>query len=206
MTTVFIMNTVHREPCSFWPQPWKQHNPNQIKKITTENPILARFFNPITLKELTKEETVEAIEKPLSDSPYKMSAEVKNLIAEQSEGHPYIIQLFGYYLCENAVKTNINTEVYNACFPMILDGLANQLFKDLYSSTSTAEQHILKMMVQSKDKMVSVSDIADKMGKKPRQISYIFNRLYEKDCLKKAIRGKYMLFHGLFREYLKRVN
>ncbi|MCK4249243.1 MAG: ATP-binding protein, partial [Candidatus Omnitrophica bacterium] len=41
----------------------------QIKKIHSP---LARFFNPITLKELTKEETVEAIEKPLSDSPYKM--------------------------------------------------------------------------------------------------------------------------------------
>ncbi|HCX90056.1 MAG: hypothetical protein COW04_01295 [Deltaproteobacteria bacterium CG12_big_fil_rev_8_21_14_0_65_43_10] len=172
----------------------------QIKKIHSP---LARFFNPITLKELTREESIEAIEKPLSDSPYKMTPEVKKLIAEESEGHPYIIQLFGYYLCENAVKSDINEKVYRACFPMILDGLASQLFEDFYSSASTSEQQVLQIIAQSKDRVITVSDVARKMGKKSNQITYIFNRLYEKDCLKKIDRGKYMLFHGLFREYLK---
>lgn len=174
----------------------------QIKKIHSP---LARFFNPITLKELTREESIEAIEKPLSDSPYKMTPEVKNLIVKESEGHPYIIQLFGYYLCENVVKSNINERVYRACFPMILDGLASQLFEDFYSSASASEQQILQIIAQSKDRVVSVSEVARKMGKESKQITYIFNRLYEKDCLKKIDRGKYMLFHGLFREYLKEI-
>lgn len=174
----------------------------QIKKIHSP---LARFFNPITLKELTTEESIEAIEKPLSDSPYKIIPKVKNLIAEESEGHPYIIQLFGYYLCENAVKSNINDRVYRACFPMILDGLAGQLFEDFYNSASTSEQKILQIIAQSKDRIITVSDVAKKMGKESKQITYIFNRLYEKDCLKKINRGKYMLFHGLFREYIKSV-
>ncbi|MBU1486976.1 AAA family ATPase [bacterium] len=173
----------------------------QIKKIHSP---LARFFNPITLKELTGEESIEAIDKPLSDSPYKMTPEVKDLIADESEGHPYIIQLFGYYLCENAVKANINKEVYKACFPMILDGLAGQLFEDFYRSASSAEQQVLRIIAQSKDRVLTVSDIAEKMGKESKQITYIFNRLYEKDCLRKINRGKYMLFHGLFREYLKK--
>lgn len=132
-----------------------------------------------------------------------MIPKVKNLIAEESEGHPYIIQLFGYYLCENAVKSNINDRVYRACFPMILDGLASQLFED-FSSASTSEQKILQIIAQSKDRVITVSDVAKKMGKESKQITYIFNRLYEKDCLKKINRGKYMLFHGLFREYIKR--
>ncbi len=173
----------------------------QIKKIHSP---LARFFNPITLKELTREESIEAIEKPLSDSPYKMTPEVKRLIAEETEGHPYIIQLFGYYLCENAVKANINDKVYRACFPLILDGLASQLFEDFYNSASTSEQQVLQIIAKSKDRVTTVSDVAKKMGKESKQITYIFNRLYEKDCLKKIDRGKYMLFHGLFREYLKR--
>jgi AAA+ ATPase superfamily predicted ATPase len=174
----------------------------QIKKIHSP---LARFFNPITLKELTRGESIQAIEKPLSHSPYKMSAEVKDLIAEESEGHPYIIQLIGYYLCENAVKTNINKEVYKACFPIILDGLASQLFDDFYNSASSAEQQVLRIIAQNKDRVTTVSNVAKKMGKESRQITYIFKRLYEEDCLRKISRGKYMLFHGLFREYLKRV-
>lgn len=87
---------------------------------------------------------------------------------------------------------------------MILDGLASQLFEDFYSSASTSEQKILQIIAQSKDRVITVSDVAKKMGKESKQITYIFNRLYEKDCLKKINRGKYMLFHGLFREYIKR--
>lgn len=174
----------------------------QIKRIHSP---LARFFNPITLKELTKDESIEAIEKPLSDSPYRMTPEAKNLIAEVSEGHPYIIHLFGYYLCENAVKTNMDKDVYSACFPIILDGLASQLFEDLYSSASTTEQKVLQIIGQNQKGVITVSDVAKKMGKESREITYLFNRLYEKDCLRKMDRGKYMLFHGLFKEYLKRI-
>jgi AAA+ ATPase superfamily predicted ATPase len=172
----------------------------QIKQIHSP---LARFFNPVTLNELTAEESIEAIDKPLSDSPYKMTAEVKKIIAQASEGHPYIIQLFGYYLCENAIKSNISDKVYKACFPMILDGLASQLFEDYYSFASTSEQQVLQIIAQSQDEIITVLDVAKKLGKHSREITYIFNRLFEKDCLKKIERGKYKLFHGLFKEYLK---
>ncbi len=173
----------------------------QIKRIHSP---LARFFNPITLRELTGEERIEAIEKPLSYSSFTMTGEVKELIADVSEGHPYIIQLFGYYLCENAVDRRIDRDVYWACFPVILDRLASQLFDDLYSSASPKEREVLHAIAESRARVVSVGEVARSLGKRSREITYLFNRLCEKDCLKRHGRGRYSLFHGLFREYIRR--
>ena len=176
---------------------------SKIKKIHSP---LARFFNPITLTEFIKEESLEALEKPLAESPFKLTQEVKDLIIEASEGHPYIIQLFGYYLCENTATAKIDKNIYTACFPLVLDGLARQLFNDYYSSLSQREQQALKLIAQEENRIITSAEFAKKENKKPQEITFLFNRLYKKDCLKKLARGQYQLFHGLFKAYLRSVD
>jgi len=173
---------------------------SRIKRIHSP---LARFFNPLTLVEFDKIESLEALSKPLTQSPYGMTKEVKKTIIEVSEGHPYIVQLFGYYLCENAADPMINKNTYDACFTLVLDGLARQLFSDYYSSLSPREQQALKVVAQEEKETVTVAGIAKKQGKKPQELTGLFDRLYKKDCFKKTGRGQYQLFHGLFKEYLR---
>ena len=175
---------------------------SKIKKIHSP---LARFFNPITLVEFNKEESLDALNKPLTESPFDITEQVKETIVEVSEGHPYIIQLFGYYLCENAASPTLDKKTYDACFPLVLDGLASQLFSDYYSSLSQMEQQTLKLIAQEDEKIVTSAMIAKKENRKPQEITPFFDRLHKKDCLKKPSRGKYQLFHGLFREYLKNI-
>jgi len=172
----------------------------RIKQIHSP---LARFFNPIPLAELDKTESLEALEKPLTESAYQMTKEVKEQIIEVSEGHPYIIQFSGHYLCEHATNSLIDKKIYTIFFPLILDGLAQQLFNDYYSSLGQYEQHILKLIAQEKEKIVTSALIAKKENKKPQEMTPVFNRLYKKDCLRKTARGQYQLFHGLFKEFLK---
>lgn len=174
-----------------------------FRKIKEIHSPLARFFNPVSLSELNSEESIEAIEKPLSSSNFKFTDEVKNKIVEVSQGHPYIIQLFGFYLCEKAASQIINGNTYKASFPMIMDSLSKQLFEDYYHSSSPLEQKILRAIAEEKESVLDFSLIVKKVTHPPNKVSYLLNRLCEKDCLKKVSRGHYKLFHNLFREYLR---
>jgi len=175
----------------------------RIKKIHSP---LARFFNPITLNEFSPQESLDALSKPLTDSYLRISEKAKKLIAKVSEGHPYIIQLFGYYLCENATNKLIDENAYQACFPLVLDGLAQQLFSDYYSMLTQREQRILKLIAQEDEDIITSALIAKRDNKKPQAMTDLFRMLYKKDCLKKIARGQYQLFHGLFKEYIRNLN
>ncbi|MDP2789118.1 MAG: hypothetical protein Q8O46_03665, partial [bacterium] len=174
-----------------------------FRKIKEIHSPLARFFNPVSLSELNSEESIEAIEKPLSSSNFKFTDEVKNKIVESSQGHPYIIQLFGFYLCEKATSQIINGNTYKASFPMIMDSLSKQLFEDYYHTSSPLEQKILRAIAEEKESVLDFSLIVKKVTQPPNKVSNLLNRLCEKDCLKKVSRGHYRLFHNLFREYLR---
>jgi len=52
---------------------------------------------------------------------------------------------------------------------------------------------------------IQIVDVAKKMGKTTSGISYLFERLVRKNSLIKTSRGRYSLFHGLFKQYLKTV-
>ncbi len=174
-----------------------------FRKIKEIHSPLARFFNPISLSELNPQESIEAIERPLSSSKFKFTDEVKNKIVEASQGHPYIIQLFGFYLCEKAASQLIDENTYKATLPMIMDGLSKQLFEDYYHTSSPLEQKILKTIAEEKEFVLDFSLIVKKIKQPPNKVSNLLNRLCEKDCLKKVSRGHYRLFHNLFRDYLR---
>jgi len=174
-----------------------------FRKIKEMHSPLARFFNPISLSELTPEESIEAIDKPLAASNFKFTDEVKNKVVEASQGHPYIIQLFGFYLCEKTASQLIDKNAYEATLPIVMDGLSKQLFEDYYYTSSPQEQIILKAMAEEKELVLDFSFIVKKVKQPSNKVSYLLNRLCEKDCLKKISRGRYKLFHSLFRDYLR---
>ena len=173
-----------------------------FQKLKEIHSPLARFFNPVSLGALSEEESREALDKPLKHSEYDITDEVKEAIIIASQGHPYMIQLFGYYLCEKAVQPLIAQEMYEATLPVILDALAKQLFSDCYNLASPVERHVLKTMAKAKDDKLNSGWLAQKIKKKPSQVSYLLRNLCEKECVKKIDRGQYILFHRLFKDYL----
>lgn len=174
-----------------------------FKKIKEIHSPLARFFNPISLTEFSYGESLEALEKPLHATGYQIAPEIKGLIAKTSEGHPYIIQVFGFYLCEKAPGRIIDRRVYNAALPIIMSGLTKQLFEDSYSTVSPQEQIVLRVMAREEATTVEFSSIVKGAHLPANKVGYLLNRLDDKDCIRKVARGQYRLFHGLFKEYLK---
>jgi len=176
---------------------------NLFKNIKEIFSPMERFFFPKEIGNLNKEETIEAIEKPLTENNVSISNEVKNLFAEFTDGHPFVIQVFGYYLFELGEKT-IDLGLFNEELPRILDRLRVQVFQDRYYSASPSEKKILDYMANSTKTVFRPTEIKKHFNfKNPRTL---MSRLVKKDCLRKKGVGKYMLYHKLFKSYILNEN
>ena len=80
------------------------------------------------------------------------------------------------------------------CWPHIEDLLAKTLFKQKFQSASEKERELLVKIAKSR-----ASDVSPKNFHAP---NILFTRLEQKELLMHQDRGKYTLFHPLFREYL----
>ncbi|MBI5159090.1 ATP-binding protein [Candidatus Micrarchaeota archaeon] len=162
---------------------------------------LARFLNPIKLPPLSNEETKEALRKPAAASGINISKEVLEEMAKDSEGHPYIVQMMGFVVCEEA-KKNVTGEVYRALRPQIIEQLELHLFEDMYNSASEEEKKILRVLAIAK-KPLSLTEFASHLKKEPSYLGTYLTRLGNSHCIRKVKRGSYELFHSLFGEYIR---
>ena len=163
---------------------------------------LARFLRPVHLGNLSDEEVREAVLKPLENA-VRIDKDVLTRIAEESAGHPYIVQVFGYMLFENAEDNGIDMKVFEKTHPEIIDFLSAQFFSDLYYIASDSEREILKAVAFMDKDVFSPADIVQKTGESSKKVSTCLHRLVEKDAVRKLSRGKYGLYHRLFKEYLR---
>lgn len=170
---------------------------SNIKEIFSP---MERFFFPREIGLFTSDETIEAIEKRMLKNGIGINRQAKKLLVEYTDGHPFIIQVFGYHLFELG-KRKIDTEVFQKELPNILERLKIQVFKDRYESASPKERKILDFMANSKDDVFKPIVIANSL--KMEGVRSMLRRLVEKDCLKLIGRGKYAFFHKLFKLYIQ---
>jgi len=164
---------------------------------------MERFFFPKEIDLLIPQETIEAIEKPMSSEGITVTDEVKKMLVEYTDGHPFIVQVFGFYLFESG-KSKIDKKAFEEQLSIILDRLKAQVFKDRFDSASPDERRILEILSNSRKKVFKVADILPFLKKK--NVPYTRNlleRLVKKDCLRKVGPGQYALFHRLFGLYVK---
>lgn len=161
---------------------------------------MERFFFPREIGLLTSEETIEAIKRPMTANDMTITKQVEKLLVEYTDGHPFVIQVFGYYLFELGER-DIDIKLFRKELPNILERLKIQVFKDRYNSASPKERKILNFMAYSQNDVFKPSEIIDSL--KMRGIRNLLLRLVEKDCLKRVDRGKYAFFHKLFKLYIQ---
>jgi len=161
---------------------------------------MERFFFPRGIGLLTPDETIEAIEKPMIRNDITIAEPVKKSLVEYTDGHPFIIQVFGYYLFELG-ELMIDEALFQRELPNILERLKVQVFRDRYSSASPKEKRILNFMAFSKNDVFKPAEIVDSL--KMKVARNLLRRLAEKDCLKRVGRGQYTFFHKLFKLYIQ---
>lgn len=161
-----------------------------------------RFFWGIELKQFTYEETKEAIEKPLVKSKIKFDEECIQRVHEISQGHPYFVQVFAYnlYLLRKGNKITLST--LNSNFNSILNFFGKRLFDSLLSIITPRERAVVLAFTKFKKEVVTNTELANVVDVK--SINQYLIRLSEIKfpIVIRLERGRYKLFHPLFKEYL----
>lgn len=164
----------------------------------------ARFFWRIDLEPFTHEETKEAIQKPLIDTPIHFHKDCIKRIHQASNGHPYFVQVFTYNLFNFRKNMKIDVIDLDENYPMIFDYLGRRLFETLYENISLNEQRVIQGFAKADKDILTNEEVATVT--KVKSVNRYLKSLSEikPPVLIKLNRGKYKLFHPLFKEYLRR--
>lgn len=162
-----------------------------------------RFFWGIELEPFSREETKEAITKPLKDMDIVFEDACMDKIFDLTRGHPYFVQVFAYNLFSTRTSARIGMEDLEQNYTRILSYLGKRLFESVYSRVSMNERKVLGAFLKGGKELLNNSEIAELSGVKSVNI-YLKNLSDSATpLLLRVDRGKYTLFHPLFAEYLK---
>jgi uncharacterized protein len=162
-----------------------------------------RFFWGIELGPLSREETHEALTKPLAGSGVVFDKDCMDRIFDMTGGHPYFVQVFAYNLFSARTGDRITLADLKQNYSRILTYLGKRLFESVYSRTSRNERKILHAFVQSEKTMLSNTEIAQLSGVKSSNL-YLKNLSdATTPLLVRVERGRYSLFPPLFAEYIR---
>jgi len=160
---------------------------------------LTRFFESIYLEPFELEDTMSAILVPLRKEkiPVSIGDDVIETIYNKTGGHPYFISFIMRDLIDMKKDGSITGEYFNTAYHKISEHMISERFDRDYGSASEKERNLLIKIAEVDNEIVKPADI-----KKRFNFSF-WDRLCQKNLLIKVDRGKYMLYHPLFKEFLR---
>jgi hypothetical protein len=161
-----------------------------------------RLFERFELNNFDLAGTEEAITKPLriAGIHLEISDDVIAQIHNVTDGHPYFIAGMMRDILRIHKNETLTLSEFEQIKPGLIEHLARTKFDDDYNKATDAEKQVLLDCAQLKSKIFSPSEIESKSKSK------LFERLANKELLVKLERGKYSLYHPLFKEYLNNIS
>jgi hypothetical protein len=158
----------------------------------------SRFFSKFKLDVFDYGQTKNAILKPikLNKLNIQFEEEVIKEISSLTEGHPYFIHFIMRDLV-SLVNGKINLNAFKVYWKRVSFHLQEEKFIDDLNLTSETEKKILikAANLNKKDFLASEITISG--------IWTLLKRLEEKELITKIDKGRYKIYHPLFKEYLR---
>lgn len=174
-------------------------SPILFDKMYEAHEPLIRFFEPIILNKLTKEECIEAIKIPLNKVGVSYNEKVIEKIASISDGHPYYIQEISDHVFEES-SGEFDEKAFKKGFSRAFSDISRDIFDKRFEQVSPMEKKILLILSKSKPLVFSEILRESKIGK--GSLSASLSRLKEKGLIKQKERG-YFIENKLFAQYIK---
>ena len=157
-----------------------------------------RFFDILKLTPFDQKGTEEAIKKPLRVEKIKILVEANFVkeIYKISGGHPYFIN----FIMKEVIDMNpekLNLKWLNVVYNKVFERLCKFKLEPDFNSASDAEKELLCDIARIKFDVIRAVDIS----KNPPPTEML-RRLCDKNLLIKVSRGKFKLYHPLFKKYI----
>ena len=153
-----------------------------------------RFYTKFYLEPFTREETLEYA-RSVFGLPLDISKKVAAWLQEKTLGHAYFLASICKYLM--ATGRQIEPHKLETNWPAVLDQLGREKFHSDVSKLSAKELELIHQFARLDEGEVSVEHLSGKFQRE------YFSRLVEKALLIRTRRGRYRLYHRLFREFLQ---
>lgn len=173
--------------------------PNMVKSKTYAE----RMFSVKNIGNLSREASQKAIRLPLKKSKIFFIDELINIIVEETQGYPYFLQFYPYYLIQNIPKKKIGLIEFNEMYPLILKELDGSFFSGRFNRASDGEQKILFEMAKLAPE-IRFSELREKTKIDKNYLNQIMISLIEKGLIFRIGRGKYKFTLPLFEKFLLR--
>ncbi|MEW5997141.1 MAG: AAA family ATPase [Candidatus Micrarchaeota archaeon] len=163
-----------------------------------------RMFSFKEVDNLTPAQAKEAILGTLKGSGYSFDDELTDAVIRETDGYPYFIQFYGYFLIENSNNAKLGLRDLKRLHPALINELDTSFFEDRFSLASDKEKKILIAMAKVGEESIEALKIRKTAGVSHPTLMELLKRLQEKGLLYRVSRGKYGFSIPLFREYLLR--
>jgi hypothetical protein len=174
------------------------------EQMTEKFSPLARFFHPVPLYNFSKHEAAFLVDTKLKSTNIKIEDQsLLDRLYEESEGHPYVLVAMAYVLYENLPEKDgtIRLKHYDAIKPKITAYLNVDYFGIMYKKLRPTGKLILKQIAEAGGEM-PFSHIIKSVKKSKGAISPVILELVEQGSLIRLERGRYKIFHNLYKEYI----
>lgn len=189
--------------------------PTLFPKLVETRTFAERMFHVMTLDRLSKEESREAIVRPIADQkcPIKLDDPAVNLIIQQTGGYPYFIQ----FLCKETFDSFLTQREAGVELPAVhIDDVMRKLDTDFFSGrwsrATDRQRELLRVVAQLEncDREFTLQEVSAKSAEllarpfSASQISQMFTKLGENGLIYKNRHGKYAFAVPLLHEFINR--
>jgi hypothetical protein len=167
---------------------------------------LNRFFPVWKLDPFNEKDIQIYIEKKLKTVNVTIDNKAIQLIAEKSEGHPYVLVSMCYIIFDSLIDNEriISGDVTDRAMPKIHCDLAKDFFSPMYHPlTPKAKTVLYKIALNLKELDFSFREACVWTGMERNIVSPYIQELLRKGIINKPERGQYQVFHKLFLDYVK---
>ena len=151
-----------------------------------------RFYDKVYLASFTPAETLEYTAAVFGDSV--SIHHLSEWLYAKTLGHPYFLAFVSRQLLTLVQDPLSDPELL---WPVIFKRLEREKFRSDLANVTEREVQLLREVASSENQEISPSELSN-----PYDRNY-FKRLTEKSLLLRVGRGRYKLYHQLFREFLK---
>ena len=187
--------------------------PTLLPKLVEARTYAERMFRTIFLKNLSKADARDAIEKPVAESKLKFSSKSVDTVISGSGGYPYFIQ----FICKETYDVWQQAafegkEIPSIALNDILRKLDADFFYGRWANTTDKQREILRLIanLDNCDDEFSGHEIVEMSRKQsgkpisPSQVNQILSALLNAGMVYKNRHGKYSLAVPLLSDFIRR--
>ena len=163
-----------------------------------------RLFDFPHIGGLSKENTYEALQEPVSEKGVQFEEDALGEIFRMSEGYPYFLQVWGYQAWNHAVESPITVELIRQISPKVVDHLDENFFRVRFDRLTPTEKEFLRAMADIEGNEKRTNDIAAALGKETSSTSPIRRNLINKGMIYSPSHGNLAFTVPLFDEFMRR--